>query len=190
MNEIGCSPSIDCLAQVRVSVADRRENRSQVEHYILTNNRPRNIVRLPKVAEYDFDIPLGILPSQFLCAFVLNFEHGYRVPATQAFIHDNRSDVSKPTRNQDVQFLFLSCAQIPAGSPAVLSVKTVTRFMAFSFSKNQNKAKETKKSAAKKPLTGSGSQDAHHLGSKLGQPATALGAQVGQVVLVLAGGRQ
>jgi hypothetical protein len=96
------------------------------------------------------NIALAVFPSQFLCAFVLNFEHGYRVPATQAFIHDNRSDVSEPTRNQDVQFPFLSCAQIPAGSPAVLSVKTVTRFTAFSFSKNQNKAKETKKPATKK----------------------------------------
>jgi hypothetical protein len=73
------------------------------------------------------------------------------VPATQAFIHDNRSDVSESTRNQDVQSLSLSCVQISAGSPAVPSVTTVTRFMAFSFSKKQNKAKKAKKSAAKKP---------------------------------------
>jgi hypothetical protein len=45
-----------------------------VEHRVLTGDRPRNVLRFPKVAEQDFDVPPAASPSQFFRAPVADIE--------------------------------------------------------------------------------------------------------------------
>jgi hypothetical protein len=103
MNEIGRPPDIHLPAQFRVSVADGRENRGQVEYCVLTGNGCRYVLWLSEVAEQDLYIPAFVFPSEFLSARISDVENGYRMPAMEALIHDNHSDAAEPAGNQDIQ---------------------------------------------------------------------------------------